>query len=1040
MKFPPHKSPFRLLEAVFAIGIAWSGMATRAAEAPVDFDRDIRPILSDQCFHCHGPDAKNQKSEFRLDTKEHLFADLGGYFGVKPGSLEDSELHWRIRSDDPADQMPPPDSNRSLTSEQKDLLDRWIREGAPYAKHWSFEPPVRAEAPEVRIAEWNRNPVDRFILAKLEREGLKPTPKADRETLLRRASLALTGLPPTPAQVDAFLADESEDAWAKQIDRLLDSMDYAERQTLLWLDAARYADTDGFQNDAERSNWPWRDWVIRSFRDNQPFDQFTIEQLAGDMLENATNDQILASAFNRNHRQNSEGGALAEEFFVENVIDRVETTSTVWLGLTMGCARCHDHKYDPITQREFYQLFAYFNNIGERGTGKGIQANPVVEFRSPLVEVPEELSAELERASDALESARKSLSSRFDTWLTNAVKSLDPAEESMWKTAPLSSVQVYGEAKLEDQGDGSWKLTGPKLEKGVYNLQTPVKKGDRITAISLEALADPTFSKPRQLSRSVNGNFVLTDFKVLLAKGAELAPVKIGGASATYSQDGYPIAHAVDEKKNTGWAIYGKGENQASSETAFFVFSPPIVADEDTTLHIQLRHESGFASHNIGRLRIAITDVKNPELRTGAGLDAAIVEALQTPIGDLTKEQMAQLRKHHQKVDPELAAAEAAVKRAEAAIEKIGAGKVPVMVMREADGDRRPAYFLHRGQYTEPDLSEPLPRAVPASLLSESPGEQPRDRLELARWLVSPENPLTARVIVNRAWQSLFGTGIVKTTEDFGLQGEVPTHPELLDWLAVEFRDSGWDLKALFRLILTSETFQQGSMVDPTLLSHDPENRLLARGPRYRLDGFAIRDGALQAAGLLNREAGGPPVKPYQPPGLWNAVNQNANFRYNPSQGDDLYRKSLYTYWKRAVNPPRQIIFDAAGRETCNVRRRSTNTPLQALALMNDETFLEAARRLATRTAETGNGDAKTIVSQLYRNATAHRADEDTVEILTGSLAYYREHFGKNPEAAKAFLTAGDSPVGESLDPVEHAARTAVAHLVLNLDETITLE
>ncbi len=1029
MIFPPHKSRLRPLEILLAIALTSFGERALAAEAPVDFDRDIRPILSDQCFHCHGPDAKNQKSEFRLDTKEHLFADLGGYFGVKPGSLEDSELHWRIRSDDPADQMPPPDSNRSLTSEQKDLLDRWIQEGAPYAKHWSFEPPVRAEAPEVKIDAWNRNPVDRFLLAKLESAGLKPTPKADRETLLRRASLALTGLPPTPAQVDAFLADESDDAWAKQIDRLLDSMDYAERQTLLWLDAARYADTDGYQNDAERSNWPWRDWVIRSFRDNQPFDQFTIEQLAGDMLPNATDDQVLASAFNRNHRQNSEGGALAEEFFVENVIDRVETTSTVWLGLTMGCARCHDHKYDPITQREFYQLFAYFNNIGEKGIGKGVTANPVLKTGSPLRVPPPELTEKRDAARRAVTQAEQSLKDRFDAW---AVTALKPRGDDDWHDADVVGANTSS-GTLKREADGTWILEGDVKENATYTVTIDAGM-ETITGLRLDALTHPSFTKPRQLARSVNGNFVLSEVTV---KSGD-SPVPIREAIATFAQANYPAKNLIDGKPNTGWAVH---DNQPGNVSAFFLFETPLEAGKDgRQLTVTLSHASNFQDHNLGRFRLQLTSEAQPDLEGASAFSPEILAALQVAPEQRNKKQQQALLEHYREIDPPLRKARKTLESIERQMNAAGYGEVPVMVMREADGDRRPAYFLHRGQYTEPDLSEPLPRAVPASLLSESLGEQPKDRLELARWLVSPENPLTARVIVNRAWQSLFGTGIVKTTEDFGLQGEVPTHPELLDWLSVEFRESGWDLKALFRLILTSEAFQQGSMIDPTLLSRDPENRLLARGPRYRLDGFAIRDSALQAAGLLNRETGGPPVKPYQPPGLWNSVNQNAGFRYTPSQGDALYRKSLYTYWKRAVNPPRQIIFDAAGRETCNVRRRATNTPLQALALMNDETFLEAARHLATRTAETGDGETRTIVSQLYRNATAHRADEDTVEILTGSLAFYRQHFGKDPEAAKAFLSAGESEVGESLDPVEHAARTAVAHLVLNLDETITLE
>lgn len=1000
-----------------------------AGEEPIDFNRDIRPILSDQCFHCHGPDAKNQKSDFRLDTRDNLFADLGGYFGVKAGSLEDSELHWRIRSDDAADVMPPPDSNRSLSDAQKDLLDRWIREGAPYAGHWSFDPPIRPEAPSVKNADWNRNPIDRFILSRLNQENLAPTAKADRTTLLRRAALALTGLPPTPDQVDAFLADESTDAWPKQIDRLLDSIDYAERQTLLWLDAARYADTDGYQNDAERSNWPWRDWVIRSFHENQPFDQFTIEQLAGDMLPDATPDQVLASAFNRNHRQNSEGGALAEEFFVENVIDRVETTSTVWLGLTTGCARCHDHKYDPITQREFFQLYAYFNNIGERGTGKGVTANPILTIGSPLRIPPPELTERRDTARKAVTVAESSLKDRFEAW---AVAALKPRRDGDWRSADVVAATTT-KGNLKAEADGSWILEGNVKENATYTV-TIDAGSDRITGLRLDALTHPSFAKPRQLARSVNGNFVLGEVSVK----ANGKPVPIREAIATFAQDNYPVKNLIDGKPGTGWAIHS---DKPENVSAFLLFETPLESDDEPhKLVVTLTHASPFKDHNVGRFQLQLTGQDHPDLEGASPFPAEVLAALKTPAEQRNKNQQKTLLDHYREVDVPLRSARQELQKIERQLTSAGFGEVPVMVMQERDGEPRPAYFLHRGQYTEPDLSEALPRAIPASLHSETLDNQPKDRLELARWIVSPENPLTARVVVNRVWQSLFGTGIVKTTEDFGLQGEMPIHPELLDWLAVEFRESGWNLKALFRLILTSETFQQGSMIDPTLLSRDPENRLLARGPRYRLDGFSIRDSALQAANLLHREPGGPPVKPYQPPGLWNAVNQNQNFRYNPSQGDDLYRKSLYTYWKRAVNPPRQIIFDAAGRETCNVRRRATNTPLQALALMNDETFLEAARHLAERTAKTEPSNSNAIVSELYAHATAREATPETVAILSDSLAYYREHFSGNEEGAQAFLSIGASPRDESLDVAEHAARTAVAHLVLNLDETITLE
>ena len=1022
----------------FAAGVFGALPLLSFGEEKIDFNRDVRPILSDNCFHCHGPDSKNQKSKFRLDTEENLFSEK--YSAVVRGELKESELHWRIHSEDDDEVMPPADSNRSLSQKEKETLDKWIEQGAPYAKHWAFTVPQKPAVPGAG-KEWAKSEIDRFVAAKLTNENLKPAPEASPETLLRRASLALTGLQPTPEEIAEFRAAAASDpgkAYEAAVDRYLASIHFAERLTLRWLDAARYADTDGYQVDSPRTNWPWRDWVIHSFHENKPFDQFSIEQIAGDMLPNATDQQRLASAFNRNHRQNAEGGALAEEFLVENVIDRVETTSTVWLGLTMGCARCHDHKYDPLSQREFFQMYAYFNNIGERGTGKGVSANPLLKIGSPIVEAPKELLTAVEKAEAHMAAVKKTSPARFEAWLAETEKTLAEDAKDIWQTAELSSVQVYGEAKLEGQGDGSWKLTGPKLAKGVYNLQFPVRKGETITALSLEALSDPSFTAPRKLARSTNGNFVLTDFKVLVANNDKLEQAEIRSASATHSQEGFPIANAIDAKKNTGWAIFGKDKKGPSNETAFFVFSKPIQPKEDTTVHVQLRHESGFASHNIGRLRLATTSDPNPELRTGAGLDEAITEALQTPADQRNKDQNAALKKHYDAIDPEMAAAKASLDQANQQLAATGVGPVNVMVMNEREGDPLPAYLLNRGSYLEPDKSEALPRAVPAALFS---GEtQPKDRLEFAQWMASGDNPLTARVYVNRVWQDLLGVGLVKTTEDFGLQGEVPLYAELLDWLAVHFVESGWDVKELHRLILTSAMFRQHSRVAEEMTTRDPENRLLARGPRYRMDGFAIRDMALRSSGLLSEAPGGPPVKPYQPAGLWNAVSSNSGTKYASDKGEKLYRKSMYTYWKRAVNPPRQIIFDAAGREACNVRARRTNTPLQALALMNDVTFVESARNTAERILKAEAKDDATRLAKAYEIVTSREMRASQAKILSENLDFFRRHYEANEAAAKEFLSAGESPRDESLPVSEYAAWAAVTHLMLNLDESITLE
>ncbi len=1015
-----------------------SSPALLLAETKIDFNRDIRPILSDKCFFCHGPDAKNQKSDFRLDSEANAIADLGGYAGITPGDLEKSELHWRIRvEEDDVDYMPPLDSNRTLSEAEKDLLDAWILQGAEYDTHWAFKKPIRLDPPKIsaKNEKWVQNPIDEFIAAKLEEEGLSPSTRATHETLVRRASLALTGLQPTP--------EESTQAadYAKWCDQLLNSTDYAERQTLRWLDSARYADTDGYQNDGERSNWPWRDWVIQAFHENKPFDEFTIEQLAGDMLPEADNEQILASAFNRNHRQNSEGGALAEEFFIENVIDRVETTSTVWLGLTMGCSRCHDHKYDPISQREFYQFFAYFNNTGEKGIGKGPSANPVLATHSPLTKPSPSQQAELDAAVAETKKAQASLNQRLKTW-SNGIAAAARKDSGHWTPAKTETAKVIKGGQLIAEPEGSYLFQG---DNGLTNVEYRIalaSNSSPITALRLDALTHPAFGKPRQLARSVNGNFVLTEIEFFATRSGKGKPEKIliKGASASYQQDGYPIDNTIDGNPKSGWAVSGK-DVRAESVSAFFTLEEPIVLERKGTLEVRLKHQSKFADHNIGRFRIMTTDQENPDVRDTVGLSPKILSAIKVPENKRSQGQQKTLRDYYTTIDEPLLKARKKVAALNRKLDALGVGKAPVMVMREKEGEPTPAYLLDRGLYDQPDTSEALPRGVPEALFVGESEDMPQDRLELAQWIVAPDNPLTSRVIVNRVWRDYFGTGLVKTVEDFGSQGEPPSNPHLLDWLAVEFVESGWDLKALHQLILSSATFQQSSKVTPKLVAADPENRFLARGPRMRLDGFSIRDTALHAAGLLDERVGGPPVKPYQPEGLWNDVAGRSSIRYELDSGNDLFRKSLYTYWKRAVNPPRQIIFDSSGREMCNVTINRTNTPLQALVLMNDETFIEAARHIAARslTEKPSNNEADRL-GYLYELVTARKITTIQLETLTKNLTFFREHFASKPESAETFLKIGSTPRNESLDPIEHAAHTAVAHLVLNLDESITLE
>ncbi|GAA5507922.1 PSD1 and planctomycete cytochrome C domain-containing protein [Novipirellula caenicola] len=1053
MSSPLLNLPLRV--CVVAIAISAGTRCNLHGEETIDFSDQVRPILSDKCFHCHGPDAENQDSEFRADSEENLFADLGGYFAVVPGDVESSELHVRIHSTDEGDQMPPPDSNRSLSSEEKRILDLWIKQGAPYEGHWAFEPPQKPPIPveviqsaatqsgwdAATVQRWSINPIDAFVGRRLIESGLAPSSPADWMTQLRRASLTLTGLLPPQELQDRMQADPTESTYREAVDRLLDSMGYAERQTLRWLDAARYADTDGYQNDNGRTNWPWRDWVIKAYHDNMPFDQFTIEQLAGDMLPAATDAQRLATTFNRNHRQNSEGGALAAEFFVENVIDRVETTSTVWMGLTFGCARCHDHKYDPLSQKEFFQLYSYFNNIGERGIGKGVDAMPTMTAVSPLAAVPDEIIAAYENAKRERTAARNGLFQRMNAWIEEIKDDLPDSPYRPWRDATIQNATLRGTGKLHINDDNTIEYSTTESAQGVtYEIELqPFAPSDenpepqRIDALQIEAIVDDAFTKPNQLAPSSNGNFVLTDVKV----SSENQPIEIVSATASRQQPNYSPEHVLDDDLRSGWGIHS---NHAENVRLTLDLKTPIHPEPNTTIKVSMSFTRDFPNHSIGKFRLQ-TAARNANAdREHFIADQSIVAILQKPLKSRSKDEQTKLSNYYESIDPELKRAEQRFKDADRALKRTGAKIATAMVMKEREGEPLPAYLLMRGQYDAPDKSEVLKRGVPSALLSSPDASQPADRLELAKWLVSREHPLTARVTINRIWQDHFGTGLVSTTEDFGVQGEVPSHPELLDWLAVEFIESGWDVKAMHRLIVTSQTYRQSSRLTESVAAIDPANRLLARGPRYRSDGFVIRDIALQASGLLHDQPGGPSVNPYQPDGLWESLAANAGTKYRVSSGDALYRKSMYSYWKRAVNPPRQIIFDAGGREVCNVRVRRTNTPLQALVLMNDPTFLEAARKLSERglqAAELSDGER---IATMYQWAIAKPISERSTKVLLGSLDYFRNHFKSQPEAESELLAIGQSARDAKLDMTEHAAWTSVAHLIFNLDQFVSVE
>ena len=981
----------------------------RAAE--VDFATQIQPILSEYCYHCHGPDAATREADLRLDTKDGAYREKDAVTVVKPGDGKHSELIRRILSDDPELVMPPPKSKRVLTTAEKDLLQRWVSEGAKWGEHWAFIAPQRPPVPTGA-----KNPVDAFIHARLAKEHLTPAPAAPREKLLRRVSLDLTGLPPTPAELDAFLADTAPDAYEKAVGRLLDSPRFGERMVWDWLDAARYADTNGYQGDPTRAMWHWRDWATRAFNENMPFDRFTIEQLAGDLLENPTQDQLIATGFHRNHMINGEGGRIAEESRVDYVMDRTETTGTVWMGLTVQCSRCHDHKFDPLSQADYYRLSAFFNSIEESGgnDANGL-ANPVM-----TVTTPEEQSriASLKEGEATAQREHEAIVAKLTAALPALEKAL-AAPAATWAALAPEAARSEGGATLTPQADKSIVASGANPPTDEYVVQARGIKG--ATAFKIEALPDPSFVNGGP-GRADNGNFVLGE--IIVERDGK--PLALQPLLADFEQQGWPIRNVADGKNDTGWAVmpaFGKPHE------AIIAFQSPL-PDEALPLTIRLRFRSPHAQHNLGRFRISMTRISPGALRP---LPEPVKAALAVPAERRDAAQQKAVREFLLNNEPEFIASKKRLDTAQAARKSAESALPKTMVMRERK-QPRDTFVLIKGNYE--NRSTKVSHGVPA-FLPPLPAGSPANRLSLARWLVSAEQPLTARVTVNRYWQMLFGTGLVKTSEDFGVQGERPVHPELLDWLAVEFRETGWDVKKLLRLIVTSETYQQSSIVPPGMAERDPDNRLLARGPRHRLPSWMLRDQALAVSGLLVEKQGGPPVKGYQPEGVW----EDATFgqiKYAQDHGEALYRRSLYTFWRRIVGPT--MFFDVASRQSCSVKTGLTNTPLHALVTLNDITYTEAARVLAQRMLkEGGTGDA-TRLAFAFRLCTARVPDEKDTRVLISALELLRTQYQADPAAARKLIATGESKPDPALDPVELAAFTAVASLLLNLDETLCSE
>jgi hypothetical protein len=998
--------------------------APEAKPKPVSFVRDVRPILTRNCFACHGPDEAQRKAKLRLDTREGAFAARENGAAVVPGSLEASELYQRITIDDPTLRMPPVKSGKALPKEQSDIIKRWIEQGAKWESHWAFETPVRPPLPAVKDASWAKNPIDRFILARLEAEGLRPSPEADRYALVRRVSLDLTGLPPSPALVEWFVQNPAPDAYDQLVDRLLKSPAYGERWARPWLDLARYADTKGYEKDLSRSIWRFRDWVIDALNNDMPYDQFTTEQLAGDLLPNATPSQVLATAFHRTTLVNDEGGTDDEEFRVAAVKDRVDTTGQVWLGLTIGCAKCHSHKYDPISQREYYQFFALFDQTEDNDQGDD---RPTASFptRSQQAQIADARAriAQLERD---LAHPGKETREAFHRW----EKSL--AHQKKWTVVRPEQMEAMSRSTMKRLADDSILVDGAGPAKEAYTLTTPLAVA-KLTAVRVEAIPDAAMPKKGAGRSPGDGTFVLTGVTVSVrTTDGKTHDLALARAEADFAQDGYPASHALkspDPKKH-GWAV---APRQGEPHQILFRLSEPAKLADGDKLIVRLDHQFEFAypGFSIGRLRLSITEDADPTLEPA--MPAAIEAIVKIAREKRTEAQNKELLRHFADSAADTRPARDEIARLRGAIASIeNATGTPVMKELPA-GKRRVTKLHRRGNFLDP--GEAVEPAVLSSFHT-LPKGAPANRLGLARWLAAPNNPLTARVAVNRHWSQFFGRGLVETQEDFGAQGQPPSHPELLDWLAVEFRESGWSLKQLCRLIVTSATYRQTARADSALIERDRFNRLLARGPRFRMEAEMIRDSTLTVSGLLSPKMYGPSVMPYQPDGIWKSTYNTDTWKTSP--GADRHRRGLYTFIKRTSPYPAMATMDAPSREICTVRRINTNTPLQALVTLNDRVYVEAAQALARRAVHEGGDSAAARIAFALRAALIRPARDREVAALERLYQQRLDAYRRDPGAAKQLATdpLGPLPVGWS--PPELAALTAVCNVILNLDEFLT--
>ncbi len=1166
--------------------LTWCGLqSVMGVETKISFNRDIRPILSEHCYACHGPDEGQRKAGLRFDLEEEALIKLkSGHRAIVPGDRSTSHLVHRITATDPDEVMPPPEHDKPLNESQKQLLQAWIEQGAQWEGHWAYIRPQRPELPETSDTTWARNPIDQFIKAKHDALGLSTNEEASKETLIRRASLDLTGLPPSVEEIDAFLEDDSEAAYDGLIDRLLDSDHYGERQAQFWLDLARYGETQGFHHDRHRDMWHWRDWVIQAYNDNKPFDEFTIEQLAGDQLPDPSNDQLVATGFHRNEMTTSEGGALPEEYSVKYVVGRVDTTARVWLGTSLACAECHDHKYDPITQKEYYQFFAYFNNVPEDGLDRGMNPRPRVSLSSKaedqkLAELNQQLDALTLAHRNIVEPANREYDEAQEEWAAQLIRH---GVEEWTPIIPFETKSRNG-SRFHLENDGTVKVSGTVSEKDDYSLMLHTTLTN-ITAIRLEAIPDED-SPHEKAGRSPEGDFVLTRLQVQtrpasnperlkatpdlmlhswrvigpfpeetnpldhpygpesnldfearfspddlkwspsfptleqalkeskpskgvyyisgsircdhptegrltldtphphrlwanwkqietegdeskskdaalpLRKGdnpfllklhalvSEPIPLairvsdpsqafvdhKIKTAAASRERSRYGVQGTLDEKIETGWSVWGDGKIGTHREYAWFQFEQPLGHPAGTAIAVKLSFNSPLKGRLLGRFRLALSN--SDGLTKFVGLPQNIRTELVHLADERNAEPASSLSVYYREQFVSEAKQLKKLMDAKRSERDRYRNDLPVaMVMGERD-KKKDTFLLVRGEYNNP--SEKVEPGVPLALFPEQTQIEP-NRLALAKWLVDPDHPLTSRVIVNHYWQQFFGTGIVKTSEDFGSQGEWPSHPALLDWLAREFVESGWNIKHIHKLILTSSTYRQSARVSSRQLELDPGNRYLTRFPRLRLEAEGIRDMAMAVSGLLDRRIGGESIYPYQPPGLWEQVAFQGTRKWEQSSGEDNYRRGLYVYWRRSVPYASFVTFDAPSRETCTVKRPRTNTPLQALVLMNDPVYVEAARAFGLRIMKEGGEKLDQRVQFAFRTALGRPPSDVELTNIRQAFLVELSHFTTDRPAANQLIHVGASDPPLDTDICELAAWTIIGNILLNLDETIT--